>query len=195
MSLTREQILEYAQRYVPDATGTDFPFNRDLFCFFERSSEYRDLANSTARWKFGGYAICLKYTLDEDTKPEGKWLWLHFVSLSTFPPARQVLKLQPPHVVLGEFQSSDRSMDIRIVRMDAEDVPSPLKNNNQVFLNPQDGSSPVNDAVNEDRQPAKPFDIPPLATGTDESASLKNSPSRAGKILQFPSRNLPDAGK
>jgi hypothetical protein len=44
------------------------------------------------------------------------------VSLSTFPPAAQVLKLQPPHIVKGRFQNPDRTKEFRIlnVRLDID---------------------------------------------------------------------------
>jgi hypothetical protein len=42
---------------------------------------------------------------------------MHFASLAAFPPVAQVLKLQPPHVVKGRFQSADRSHEIRIVKV------------------------------------------------------------------------------
>jgi hypothetical protein len=190
MSLTREQILEYAHRYTPETAGNDFPYNGDLFCFFERTiGEIPEKQNTQSRWKFGGYAVCLKYTLDEDSRPEGKWIWLHYIGLATFPPIRQVLKLQPPHAVLGEFQNADRTMEIRIVKMPIEDIPSPAtKDNLSIFRNPHNKTSSYNiEEVNNQNHNFK-SEKATQADKNRENSPPENILPKTGKILQFPSR-------
>jgi len=119
--LSRDQILEYAQRYV-DIENAEFPLEGDLFCFFNRDVTQETGADAKKGWKFGGYGICLGYTLDSESKPEGKWVWFSYVGLSTFPPVKLALKLQPPHIVQGRFQNADRSMDIRIIKIPLSDI-------------------------------------------------------------------------
>lgn len=117
MGLLKEEILAYAARYISEDEHTDFPMDGDLFCLMSRALPSDRVLAAEEGWLFNGYGICGGYALDEDSKPAGKWLWLHFVSLATFPPAAQVLKLQPPHVVKGLFQSGDRSQEIRIIKV------------------------------------------------------------------------------
>ena len=117
MGLARQDILDLARRYLSEEEITDFPFDGDLFCLLIRPLPVDRTPEEDEGWMFNGYGICLNYTYDEQTKPPGKWLWMHFTSLSSFPPAPQVLKLQPPHVVKGRFQSADRSHEIRIVKI------------------------------------------------------------------------------
>ena len=117
VDLSREEIVELARRYIDDAEGTDFPYNGDLFCLLVRPLPVDRVPAEEEGWAFNGYGVCLSYTYDEEAKPRGKWLWLHFASLSSFPPVSQVLKLQPPHVVKGRFQSADRSKELRIFKV------------------------------------------------------------------------------
>ena len=137
MDLSREEIVELARRYIDDAEITDFPYTGDLFCLLVRPLPKDRVPAEEEGWSFNGYGVCLNYTFDEEAKPRGKWLWLHFASLSSFPPVSQVLKLQPPHVVKGRFQSADRTREIRIFKVALvgddttgtlpESVPAPSK--------------------------------------------------------------------
>ena len=122
MSLTRQEILDYAARYLTPGAVAEFPFNGDLFCLLGRELPEGKILAEDEGWLFQGYGVCAGYLLDEEAKPPGKWLWMHFVSLSTFPPAAQVLKLQPPHIVKGRFQNPDRTKEFRIlnVRLDID---------------------------------------------------------------------------
>jgi hypothetical protein len=43
---------------------------------------------------------------------------MHFVSLSTFPPSPQTIKLQPPHVIKGRFHDPARTREFRIIKVD-----------------------------------------------------------------------------
>jgi hypothetical protein len=49
---------------------------------------------------------------------------MHFAGLTSFPPAVQVLKLQPPHIVNGRFQSIDRSHEIRMLKVSLANAPA-----------------------------------------------------------------------
>lgn len=121
MFLLKQEIIDYAARYVSVDGSADFPFEEDLFCLLEREipmgrSEGRVQAEEEG-WSFKGYGICTGYTLDNEAKPAGKWVWMHFVSLSAFPPSPQVFKLQPPHVVKCRFQDPGRTREYRIVKV------------------------------------------------------------------------------
>ncbi len=125
MTLSRQEILDYAARYVSPEAITEFPFNGDLFCLLDRKLPDGKILAEEEGWVFHGYGICSGYLLDDQAKPAGKWLWMHFMSLSIFPPTPQVLKLQPPHVVKGRFFSPDRSVEFRILKvafLDGSDV-------------------------------------------------------------------------
>ncbi len=117
VGLSKEEIVDLALRYIPANEIADFPYDGDLFCLLMRQLPTDKVLAEEEGWAFSGYAICTGYTCDEDARPRGKWLWLHFASLASFPPVAQVLKLQPPHVVKGRFQSVDRAQEIRIVKV------------------------------------------------------------------------------
>ncbi len=117
MLLSREEIIELALRYISEDEITDFPQEDDLFCFMERKVPEGKVLKESEGWHFGGYAICKGYEYDTESKPEGKWLWFNFVSLNTFPPTRQNLKLQPPHIAKGIFMNSDRNSELKMVRI------------------------------------------------------------------------------
>ena len=117
MNLTQQEIIDYASRYVSSAEITDFPCDGDLFCLLARKLPAGKILAEEEGWAFQGYNICLGYTLDEESKPAGKWLWMHFASLSSFPPSQQAFKLQPPHVVRGRFQNPGHTHEYRIVKV------------------------------------------------------------------------------
>ncbi len=123
MTLSRQEILDYAARYVSPEAITEFPFNGDLFCLLDRILPEGKILAEEEGWVFHGYGICSGYLLDDEAKPAGKWLWMHFMSLSIFPPTPQVLKLQPPHVVKGRFFSPDRTLEYRILKVAFTDEP------------------------------------------------------------------------
>lgn len=127
MGLSKEEILDLASRYIPPSEVIDFPFEGDLFCLLSRSISQDQPSPEEQDWSFNGYGICIGYTIDEEAKPLGKWLWMHFASLVTFPPVTQVLKLQPPHVVKGSFQNADRSLEIRIIKINTGNVHDALE--------------------------------------------------------------------
>jgi hypothetical protein len=117
MPINREEILEYASRYVTEQEVRPFPMDGELFCLLERQLPTDRVLAEDEGWRFGGYGICLGYDLDHEEKPLGKWIWFNFVSLAGFPPAIQTLKLQPPHIARGSFQNQDRTAETRILAL------------------------------------------------------------------------------
>ncbi|KMQ50670.1 hypothetical protein CHISP_2353 [Chitinispirillum alkaliphilum] len=117
MSLTKQEIIDWASRYVQEDEVTDFPHNGDIFCLLIRDIPTDKVLKEEEGWKFNGYGVCLGYTLDEDSKPLGKWIWMNFATLETFPPSSQVIKLQPPHIIKGRFFTPQRDREIRILKM------------------------------------------------------------------------------
>ncbi len=122
MGLDRNEIIQYARRYVEEQDINEFPFDGDLFCLFSRQIPTDRVLDEEEGWNFGGYGITLKYEIDPEAKPAGKWIWFHFLSLASFPPAQQVIKLQPPHIVKGHFMSPDRLLETRIMRIPWQDA-------------------------------------------------------------------------
>lgn len=117
MGLSRDEILNMASRYISADEAIDFPYDGDVFCLLIREKPENEVISEEEGWNFSGYGICIGYSIDEDSKPAGKWLWMHFASLQSFPPVSQVLKLQPPHVVKGRFQNAERTHDVRIIKI------------------------------------------------------------------------------
>ena len=117
MGLSKEEIINLALRYVPSEEIADFPYQGDLFCLLIRQLSIERVLAEEEGWAFNGYGICTGYSYDEEAKPRGKWIWMHFASLAIFPPVAQVLKLQPPHIIKGRFESADRTHEIRIVKV------------------------------------------------------------------------------
>jgi len=116
--MLKDEIIDLASRYLSKEEIVNFPFNGDLFAILIREIPQDRILEDNEGWTFGGYGQCLRYSIDEDAKPRGKWLWMHFVSLQGFPPAVEVIRLQPPHVAKGSFQTPDRTQEIRIIRID-----------------------------------------------------------------------------
>jgi hypothetical protein len=123
MGISKEEIIDLATRYLSPEEITDFPSEGDLFCILARELPENKVLAEEEGWAFNGYGICVGYVIDEDTKPRGKWLWMHFASLNNFPPEGQVLKLQPPHVVKGRFQNPGRTHEFRILKVDLKASP------------------------------------------------------------------------
>lgn len=148
MPLSREEIIELALRYISEDEITDFPQEEDLFCFMERKVPEGKVLKESEGWHFGGYAICKGYEYDHESKPAGKWLWFYFVSLNTFPPTRQNLKLQPPHIARGIFMNSDRSNELKITRIPEYflDVDT-LHKENSADEKDEEADTPVDDKI------------------------------------------------
>ena len=118
MSLSREEVLDLALRYITPAEAGDFPVKDELFCFLQREIPENRVLQDQEGWAFSGYGICKGYEYDEEAKPRGKWLWFSFISLETFPPSLQNIRLQPPHVARGRFQTPARDGEVRILKID-----------------------------------------------------------------------------
>ncbi len=116
-SLSKQEIIDLASRYTTSEEVTDFQHDGELFCLLERKVPDGKVLSDDEGWTFGGYGMCLGYMIDESEMPAGKWLLMRFASLSAFPPVAQTLKLQPPHVVRGRFQSPDRSSEFRLIKI------------------------------------------------------------------------------
>jgi hypothetical protein len=170
MGLSRDEIIELASRYVTVAEMVDFPYDGDIFCLLIRTISTDKVLKDDEGWGFGGYGLCIEYTLEEETKPAGKWLWMQFASLDRFPPSQQVFKLQPPHVAKGQFQNPERTHEIRILKLDIRkamqmterapqktDQPSPIARSEK--KNPLEKKSNFNEKVIPFRR--KKTDIPP----------------------------------
>lgn len=117
MGLSKEKINNLALRYLSMEDIVDYPMDGDLFCLLMREAGTDKVLAEDEGWAFTGYGQCIGYTYDEEAKPVGKWLWMSFASLASFPPSLQTLRLQPPHVALGRFRSADGSQEIRIVKV------------------------------------------------------------------------------
>ena len=133
MSLSTDDIIELASRYVPQDEMIQFVFNGDLFAILIKDISQPGKFKDDEGWAFAGYGHCLGYEIDEDVKPRGKWLWMRFVSLQEFPPAEQALRLQPPHVVKGSFQTPDRTQEIKLLKINL--IPSARP---QIYVNEMD---------------------------------------------------------
>ncbi len=128
MQLSKEDVISYATRYISQDDITDFPGPRDLFALMQREKETvrtaddgsGDTSADPSDWQFMGYGLCLGYQTDEEAKPAGKWVWFSYLYLGTWPPIKQHMRLQPPHVVLGRFSTSDRSKEVKIEKIDPE---------------------------------------------------------------------------
>lgn len=142
MSVTKEIIIDLSLRYITSEEMVDFPENGHLFCILMRSLPSDRVLKHEEGWGFNGYGICKGYTFDEEAKPRGKWIWMHYLSLATFPPLPQALKLQPPHIAKGQFQSADRTHEIRIIKVDIESE-IPLHVRNMVTPDSQEKETPL----------------------------------------------------
>ncbi|ERP30795.1 hypothetical protein [Chitinivibrio alkaliphilus] len=101
-------IQELAQRYVAPDDMSVIPAPGELF------SLHHTLLGHDLGEQFGGYGVVMAYEEDPSAKPRGKWVYLTYLSLESFPPARMQLKLQPPHIALGKFQNPERTIETRI---------------------------------------------------------------------------------
>jgi hypothetical protein len=136
MFLSRQEIIDFASRYVEPGEAVDFPNHGELFCLIGRDLPDGKILTDEEGWSFQGYSICLGYTLDNEAVPPGKWLWMQFASLAAFPPQQQVLKLQPPHVVRGRFQNPDRTKEFRILKISLLKSPEPAEARNHGAARP-----------------------------------------------------------
>ncbi len=116
--MNKEEVAEYASRYIDEDDMVDFPEEGDLFCFLHREMPDNKILDDEEGWQFGGYGKLNHYELDMSAKPVGKWIIMHYTSLAMFPPQESELKLQPPHIVLGKFATPQRTHETRILRIE-----------------------------------------------------------------------------
>jgi len=117
MSLNHSEIIDLALRYLSENDIVDFPQPKDLFSILERTLPDNKVLKDNEGWRFSGYGVCKSYEYDSELKPKGKWIWFNYLSLLTFPPTQQSLKLQPPHIAKGRFHTVDRGGEIKIIRI------------------------------------------------------------------------------
>ncbi len=128
MGCTKDEIIDMACKYIGADEVVDFPQENELFFFAVRELAQNKVLGDEEGWMFRGYAYCHGYTFDEESKPRGKWIWMHFTDLSTFPPQRQTMKLQPPHIAKGKFQNPERTVEIRFLHIDINMPVQPVEN-------------------------------------------------------------------
>ncbi len=124
LKVSKDEILEWASRYV-SVEKSDFPIEKDLFCFMSRAVPDNKVLKEDEGWRFSGYGYCLGYVLDEEEKPMGKWIYMDYMDLAQYPLEKQSLKLQPPHITNGRFFSPNRAMEIKMERLIPQE-PLPL---------------------------------------------------------------------
>lgn len=116
--ITPEEIEDLASRYIEVGKRT-FPVPGELFYFQIRKIPQDRLLNEEEDWQFMGYAQLLSYVWDDSAKPRGRWLFLNYLDLSSYPPQNASVRLQPPHIVLGKYQTPDRAFDIRLKKVES----------------------------------------------------------------------------
>jgi len=105
-----EDIYQYASRYENKENFLTIPEPGDIFALLTKPT------NANVPYSFNGYNVLKKYVVDDQSKPIGKWVFVYFDSLASFPPQENcILKLQPPHLAFGTWQNSDRSMIFHMV--------------------------------------------------------------------------------
>jgi len=142
MTINHDDIINLALRYISIDEVTNFPQNNELFCFFERNLLKDKILKDDEGWNFAGYGICIGYEYDLQSKPQGKWIWFSFLSLDSFPPHKQNLKLQPPHIARGLFQTPGRETEIKILNLS-------VNNDNQNTLKKAKESNSIEDLDND----------------------------------------------
>lgn len=115
--MKREEIIEYASRYIDREDMVDFPNEGEIFAFLHRELPDNKILKDDEGWTFGGYGQLIEYELDMNAKPVGKWIDVHYLSLITFPPEERTIRLQPPHIVLGKFKDPTLTIETQMVSL------------------------------------------------------------------------------
>ncbi len=111
------EIVDLAARYVEADDMHPIPEVGELFYFIHRELPDNRILKEDEGWQFGGYGKIIGYEIDQSEKPLGKWIVISYLSLASFPPQPSTLRLQPPHIALGTFQSPDRTMESRFLAL------------------------------------------------------------------------------
>jgi hypothetical protein len=110
-SISVEEILELASVYIDIDEYATILNPKDLFALLVRPIS----AKKNSEWFLASYGLLSDYVTDVSEKPYGKWITMKYLSFDTFPPRQAEIRLQPPHIVKGYFQSFDRSSETKIV--------------------------------------------------------------------------------
>ncbi|MCL1945757.1 MAG: hypothetical protein FWF51_01195 [Chitinivibrionia bacterium] len=109
-SISIEEIRELALRYIQEDECGVIPARKDAFALL-----IRPISAKKKEWRLVCYGMISDYTVDSDEKPYGKWITMKYVSFDSFPPRPASIRLQPPHIAKGYFQSFDRKSEMKIV--------------------------------------------------------------------------------
>jgi len=119
-SVSIEEIRDLALIYIDESECGAQIRKGDAFALLVRKVPTFFGKKKEDKWLFGGYGILLDYLTDPNEKPYGKWITMKYLSLATFPPSVAEIKLQPPHIAKGYFQSFDRASETKIVPINLE---------------------------------------------------------------------------
>lgn len=115
-SISVDEIRELALRYIDENECGMSIRPKDVFVIQHRLLSLPTVfgKKKIEKWLFGGYGMLLDYTINPDEKPYGKWITMKYLSLASFPPKETEMRLQPPHIAKGYFQSFNRTSETRI---------------------------------------------------------------------------------
>ncbi|MCL2844113.1 MAG: hypothetical protein FWE23_01470 [Chitinivibrionia bacterium] len=110
-SISTLEIRELALRYIDIDECATIPEREEAFALLVRPIS----AKKKNEWRLACYGVVSDYTTDVDEEPYGKWINIKYLSLISFPPMPASIRLQPPHIAKGYFQSFDRTSETKIV--------------------------------------------------------------------------------
>jgi hypothetical protein len=114
-----EEIRELALRYIDESECAEPIRPNEVFAFQARPMP-SVFGKKSKNWLFAGYGLLLDYTVNPDEKPYGKWITMRYLNLTVFPPQAAEIRLQPPHIAKGYFQSFDRTNEMKIIPVSPE---------------------------------------------------------------------------
>lgn len=171
--LSPEDILDYAARYI-DVSAADLIRPGELFAQFMRILDPKRVYKDEEKWQLIGYGLCSGYLADDTERPIGKWVFFEYWDLTHYPPQKITTRLQPPHIVLGKFQSFDRSTEFRMI---------PWRAPREAFIS---GGSSFQGSI------AKKESDTTAAIPTLEESTEKTDAQLANKIIEFPFKKKPE---
>jgi hypothetical protein len=110
------KVRELALRYIDENECGEEIRPNELFVLQVRQIPLI-FSKKSEKWHFAGYHLLLDYKIDPNEKPYGKWITIQYLNLTAFPPTIAELRLQPPHIVKGYFQSFDRISEMKIEKL------------------------------------------------------------------------------
>lgn len=120
------EIYELASRYVDEEDFVAIPQKGEVFALLTRTLPENKVLKDDEGWQFGGYAQCKGFEIDYSAQPEGKWIFMTYLSLAAFPPQEVQLKLQPPHIALGLFRDPSKTIETKIITLSFAEDDEPL---------------------------------------------------------------------